>query len=96
MSLLKWLKKIFEIKPVEKKSSLARIEQPELSKEQLPGVDQQDQPALNILKEGCVVVSPQTTHLAEETPFVEPDQEAPAVSKPKRKRKPRKPKDYNG
>lgn len=89
MSLLKWLKKIFEIKPVQPKVKSA----PVVNDAKVVEVTQPTaavEPELNVLKEGCVV-EPETAPevISNEVPHQ-------PLPKKKRTRKPRKPKDYNG
>ena len=90
MSLLKWLKKIFEIKPVQPKVK------PVETATETPKIDKVEtrvevEPTLDVLKEGMSVVDTPTTP----TPIVD-SIASDKVKKPRKPRKPRKSKDYNG
>ncbi len=88
MSLLKWLKKIFEIKPVQPKGKPTPVvDAPKVVENIHPVVVE---PEMNILKEGCVVEP------AEVNCEISTESSDQPVPKKKRTRKPRKPKDYNG
>jgi hypothetical protein len=88
MSLLKWLKKIFEIKPVQPKVK------PVETATETPKIDKVETrveagPTLDVLKEGMSVVDTPTILVADPVA-------SDKAKKPRKPRKPRKSKDYNG